>query len=599
MRTNTLKTIDGRNLYYIFLAGAQKIFNHQAELNRMNVFPVSDHDTGTNLASTVRSVMTNLKPHPSIKKTADLIAEAALVGARGNSGIIFAQFLYGFSTEIADKQSLTYSEFARGLRKSIELVYKAVSEPVEGTMLTVMREWSEFLFQRKEKINDFIQAILESMDVLNQSLQETKNKLGVLSKHNVVDAGAKGFVLFMDGILELIRRGNFRQLRKNNLQITSDPIHESDIANTDLSHRYCTEALIKKSTIKNEVLRKILLNFGDSVVIAGSQQFTHIHVHTDRPADLFDTLKERGTLTFQKVDDMVRQQQIVYNRKWPIALVTDSTCDLDEKILDDYQIHMLPINIQFGENHYLDKLTLKPKQFYRLLDRKPEFPKTSQINEKAFLDLFSRLASHYKSVIAVHLTGKFSGTYENGRKAGKMIEKKTDKRIDVINSKNLSGGLGLLVLRIAEAIEDGLSHEKIMNSIESWIADIRIYVSVRTLEYMVRGGRVSYVKGKLAKWLNINPIVSLDEKGASKLFDKAFSQKSNMRKVMRTIIKETENQRIWNYIILHAQNPEAADWYSNEMKILTGMPPISTVNISPVIGMHTGIGAAAIAYMLE
>jgi DegV family protein with EDD domain len=599
MITNTLKTIDGRNLYYVFLAGAQKICDHQAELNSINVFPVSDHDTGTNLASTVRSVITNLQPHPSIKITANLIAEAALVGARGNSGIIFAQFLYGFSTEISDKQSLTYLEFARGLRKSITLIYEAVSEPIEGTMLTVMREWSEFLYQRKENINDFIQAILESMDVLNHSLQETKSKLDVLTKHNVVDAGAKGFVLFIEGILELIRRGNFRQLRKDNLQFTSDPIHEQDISDTDLNHRYCTEALMKNRSIKNEVLRKILLDFGDSAVIAGSQKQTHIHVHTDRPADMFNTLKDGGTLTFQKVDDMVRQQQIVYERKWPIALVTDSTCDLDEKILDDYQIHMLPINIQFGEDHYLDKLTLKPEQFYRLLDQTPEFPKTSQINEKSFLDLFSRLSSHYNSVIAIHLTGKFSGTYENGRKAGEKLQMKTDKRIDVVNSKNLSGGLALLVLRIAKAIEDGLSHEEIMNSVESWISEIRIYVSVRTLEYMIRGGRVSYVKGKFAEWLNINPIVSMDEQGASKLFDKTFSQRSNMRKVMRTITKETENRRIWNYIILHAQNPEAADWYSNEMKILTGFPPVSTVNISPVIGMNAGIGAAAVAYMLE
>ena len=260
---------------------------------------------------------------------------------------------------------------------------------------------------------------------------------------------------------------------------------------------------------------------------------------------------------------------------------------------------MLPINIQFGEDHYLDKLTLKPEQFYRLLDQTPEFPKTSQINEKSFLDLFSRLSSHYNSVIAVHLTGKFSGTYENGRKAGEKIQLKTDKRIDVVNSKNLSGGLALLVLRIAKAIEDGLSHEEIMNSVESWISEIRIYVSVRTLEYMVRGGRVSYVKGKFAEWLNINPIVSMDEQGASKLFDKTFSQRRNMRKVMRTVTNETENRRIWNYIILHAQNPEAADWYSNEMEILTGFPPVSTVNISPVIGMNAGIGAAAVAYMLE
>ena len=168
MSKNLLQTIDGRNLYYTFLAGAQKLFQHQAEIDSINVFPVSDHDTGTNLASTVRSVTTSLRPQSSIKKTATHVAESALIGARGNSGIIFAQFLYGFSTGIADKHSLTLSEFATGLRKSVDLVYQAVSEPVEGTMLTVMREWADFLYQRKEKFKDFKQAITESMEVLHR-----------------------------------------------------------------------------------------------------------------------------------------------------------------------------------------------------------------------------------------------------------------------------------------------------------------------------------------------------------------------------------------------------------------------------------------------
>jgi uncharacterized protein len=599
METSLLKTIDGRNLYYTFLAGAQKIFQHQAEINSINVFPVSDHDTGTNLASTMRSVTISLQPKQSIKRIANHIAEAALVGARGNSGIIFAQFLYGFSTEIADQKSLTLSEFADGLSKSVKLVYQSVSEPVEGTMLTVMREWAEFLDQRKENLNDFKQAINESMDVLNRSLQATKNKLGVLAKNNVVDAGAKGFVLFIEGIFDLIRHGNFRQLRRESLQIADEPFQEPDIADSDFKYRFCTEALIKNASVDSEKLRKILLDFGDSTVVAGSPHYRRIHVHTDRPADLFDTLKDIGILTFQKADDMRRQYQIVHERKWPIAIVTDSTCDLDEKILDKYQIHMLSININFGENHYLDKVTIKPYQFYQLLDQYPEFPKTAQINEAAFLDLYARLIPHYDSVIAVHLTSKFSGTFESSRSAAEKITNQNGKCINVVDSKNLSGGLGLLVLRIAEAIENGESYKNILDSLQTWVDETCILVSVRTLDYMVRGGRVSFAKGKIANLLNINPIVSIDKQGNSELFDKSFSQKSNMKKVMRTIIKETANRSIWNYIVMHAQNPDAAEWYTEEMKKLTGFPPVSTVNISPVIGMNAGIGAAAVSFMLE
>lgn len=599
MDKDLLKTIDGRNLYYIFLAGAQKIFQHQDEINNINFFPVSDHDTGTNLASTIRSVTNTIQPQLSIKKTANHIAEAALVGARGNSGIIFAQFLYGFSTEISDRQVLTLSEFVASLRKSVKLVYQAVSEPVEGTMLTVMREWADFLYQRKEKFKDFKHAIAESMEVLQCSLQETKSKLGILAKNNVVDAGAKGFVLFIEGISDLIRRGNFRQLRKDTLQISDTLIQEPDITDADLKYRFCTEALIKDISITNDQLKEILNQFGDSAVVAGSSQLRRIHIHTDHPADLFNVLKDTGTLTFQKADNMVRQHQIVHDRKWSIALVTDSTCDLDEKILNHYQIHMLPINVNFGENHYLDKVTIKPDQFYKLLDQAPDFPKTAQINENTFAELYSRLTQHYDAVISVHLTSKFSGTYESACKAAEKISKKSGKHINTIDSKNLSGGLGLVILRISKAIESGNPFENIIKAVPTWIDNSRIFVSVRTLDYMVRGGRVSYVKGRIAKLLNINPIVSMDKEGKSELFDKTFSQKSNMKKVMNIIKRETTNRRIWHYIILHAQNPGAADWYSNEMEKLTGFPPVSTVNISPVIGMHAGIGAAAVSFMLE
>ena len=366
MNNELLKTIDGRNLYYTFLAGAQKIFKHQEEINSINVFPVSDHDTGTNLASTIRSVTDSLHPQLSIKNTANEIAENALVGARGNSGIIFAQFLYGFSTEIADKQKINLAELAESLCKSVKHVYQAVSEPVEGTMLTVMREWTDFLYQRKEKYKDLRQAMIESLEVLHRSLEETKNKLGILKKNNVVDAGAKGFVLFMEGVFDLIKKGNLRQLRRDTLKVFDSSFQEPDITDQDLNYRFCTESLIKDISIDNDKLRKILVDFGDSTVVAGSKSIKRIHVHTNRPSVLFENLKEFGTLTYQKADDMLRQHQVVHDRKYNIAVVTDSTCDLDENIFDKHQIHMLPININFGENHYLDKVTINPQQFYQL-----------------------------------------------------------------------------------------------------------------------------------------------------------------------------------------------------------------------------------------
>jgi DegV family protein with EDD domain len=213
--------------------------------------------------------------------------------------------------------------------------------------------------------------------------------------------------------------------------------------------------------------------------------------------------------------------------------------------------------------------------------------------------MYSHLASHYDSVIAIHLSEKLSGTFFSSRKAAEKISREFGKQITVINSRNLSGGLGLIVLRTAKAIEAGLSHDEIVAKAEKWIKNARILVSVKTLKYLVRGGRVSHVKGWIADLLNINPIVSVDETGKSIVFDKAFSQKANMQKVIDHIKKTGEGKSIWNYIVLHANNEAAAKWYSEEMEKLTSLKPVSVVNISPVVGLNAGVGAASVALMYD
>ena len=166
MKNRPVYQIDGRYLYYTFIAGAQRILQNQIEINKINVFPVNDKDTGTNLASTVRSIMDNIQPDRSFTATAEVIAEAALVGARGNSGVIFAQFFYGLSLETDDKHVLTFAEFAESVKRSVRYIYQAVSNPVEGTMLTVMSDWADFLYSKREIVTDFNQVILESFEIL-------------------------------------------------------------------------------------------------------------------------------------------------------------------------------------------------------------------------------------------------------------------------------------------------------------------------------------------------------------------------------------------------------------------------------------------------
>ena len=593
-----LNEMDGRRLYYTFIAGARRVIEHQVELNKINVFPVNDGDTGTNLASTIRAVVDSLHPHRSYKITADRIAETTLVNARGNSGIIFAQFLYGMSTETGNFKTITIKQFAESIKNSVRYIYEAVANPVEGTMLTVIKDWANYIYDNRNIITDFNQLFISSLDVLNKSLIATKSKLAVLTRANVVDAGARGFVFFVEGIIDFITTRNLKDL----IQVRSETALFEKIEESipeKVEFRYCTEALIKNMSVNNKVLLPILEKYGNSIVIAGSDKMKRLHLHTNNPAGLFSELRNSGTLAFQKADDMVRQSQVVYNRKWKIALVTDSTCDLAQNIIDDYQINMLPININFGENHYLDKITIQPEQFYTLLKENKDYPKSSQVNEKSFTNLYSHLASHYDSVIAIHLSDKLSGTFNSSQKAARAISKEFNKPISVIDSKNLSGALGLVVLRTAQAIEEGYTHEQIVNMAENWTNHLRIFVSVKSIKYLVRGGRVSAVRGLIARMLNINPIVSIDETGKAIVFDKTFNQRANMEKVMGYITKISREKQIWNYIVLHANNDYASQWYSEKMEALIDKKPVSIVNISPIVGANAGIGAAAVALLYD
>jgi len=438
----------------------------------------------------------------------------------------------------------------------------------------------------------------ESIIILEKSLFETTAKLNILNKHNLVDAGAKGFVLFMKGIIALINNMNIRELSteiSENISI----VHSDEIFDENIKYRYCTEAILKNLTIKKEDLKQFLNNDADSVVVAGSESICRIHIHTNEPAELFYKLKDFGTITFQKVDDMVRQFDIATKRKWNIALVTDSTCDLSKELIDFYQINMIPININFGDNHYLDKITMQPNQFYNLLESSDDFPKTSQINEQSFTNIYSHLASHYDAIISIHLTSQFSGTYLSSQKSAKIISKEFNKPIFTFDSKNLSGALGLLVLKTAQCIEAGNSFESIINSLETWRKNAKIFVSVKDLKYMIKGGRVSKPKGFIANVLGFNPVISIDEDGKSLLFGNTFSQISSLNKVFKHVKKLSQSKSIWNYIILHAHNFDGAKEAENKMFNISGKMAISIVDISPVIGMHAGKGSIAISLLFN
>jgi DegV family protein with EDD domain len=592
-----IRYLDGNRLYYAFLAGGQAVIRDQAYLNKINVFPVPDSDTGTNLASTMRSIAERARASRSANITLDSIADAALLGARGNSGLIFAQFLYGLSQEIRDEARLTPHHFAESARKAVQYARRAILTPVEGTMITLLHDWAEALYEQRLKMNDFVELLSYSLHIAENSLKDTPKKLAVLARAGVVDAGAKGFFDFLEGVVGFIKKGNIKAILQAEVANLPRPA-EVLATRSSLTKRYCSEALLTGEAIDFETVQGLVKRAGESAIVAGSPQKLRLHVHTDAPADLFFELQKHGTIQDIKADDMLRQYEAAHERKSPVAILTDSSCDLPQSVLDDHQVHVIPFNLFFGESLFLDKITIFPGQFYDLLKTRREMPTSAQPPQANIQRALEFLVGHYESVIAVTISGGLTGVYGQLLKAREALGPDAS-RVTVVNSRHLSVSEALIVLRVAEAIRAGRPFEAVSAEAEDWVAKTRLWVDIRTLKYMVRGGRVSPLKGLMAAALNIKPVVSLDTEGKAAILGKSFSRRQNMKKILGLIRTAAAGQRVWNYGIVHAQNPYRALRYADALEEILGKKAAFISDVSPVVGAHNGIGVVGVGLMFE
>lgn len=590
--------MDSEDIYYSFISGANEVIKEKLELNRINVFPIADGDTGNNLAYTMNSIIENAELLKTPKETLASIADAALMGARGNSGIIFAQFVNGLYMETTEDEAIGLSDFAFAMNKAGDYAYEAISNPVEGTMVTVISEWADSLSTLAESTRDFKEMLADSLKVALVSLSETPEKLQVLKDANVVDSGAKGFVHFIEGFAQFLATGQVENLKSalGRVEFQEDAIDVHE--NFDSSYRYCVEGILQGEDLELVEMKSKLETMGDSLIMAGNNQKMRLHIHTDDPEEVFYFLKDYGKITFQKADDMRRQYESIYDRKHEIAILTDSIADLPKEIMDEHQIHLLPLNIIIDDVNYLDKLTISSNYFYELMDELKTYPSSAQITvkeaEKALLDI----AVNYDEIIAITVSSKMSGTYDSLVKASQHPDLE-NKRIKIIDSKQNSGAEGLVVKKAAEALDAGHDFDELVAIVEETIKKTSIFVSVPTLEYMLKSGRIGKAQAFAANMVNLKPVVAIDEDGNGIVIGNAFSTRGNMRKIQELVKNIMEENPIESYAIIHSNAGERMTEFKQYYTDLIGRAPDYTMDISSIVAMSAGVGVVAIALTTE
>ncbi len=593
--------INGFQLYHSLLSGYESLLGEKRRLNDINVFPVADGDTGSNMVATVRSTLQVPRVFRSLSKTLSSLADRSLSSARGNSGIIIAQFINGIAAHCPDKPVVSAEEFGAALSKAALDTGKAMEDPREGTLLTVLHVWTEELRRLSSRGGAMREHFIESLDAARVALRETTNQLEALKKAGVVDAGASGLVAFLEGIARMLVTGKVSWERSSFATETADSAeyaHDLPESSEEIEYRYCTEALLlHEGTTPDgfaDVLRRELRPIGDSLIISTGRDKTKIHVHTNEPARLFFRLKDHGRIIEQKVDDMVRQYRAVHAPVARIAVVTDSIADIPSALIDRYQIHVIPLKILWGNDEYLDRLTIDADTFYPYLDSRKDYPGSSIPDPVRVEQVFSWLAAHYQSVIAIPVGKALSGTWQVMRRCADSLSA-GGYRISVVDSRLNSAAQGLVVLSAAEDAANGLSHDEILARTEDRIKDARILVSVATFKYMVRGGRISALKGAIAALTHLKPIITLDGTGKGVAYGASFTQAASLRKILSEARRRAPG--ISRYAVVHAASPERAADFAREAAHAIGRECDYIMEISPIVGIHAGVGAVALAWI--
>jgi hypothetical protein len=599
--TVAIRYVDGPRLARSLLAAADWVAAGREEINRINVFPVPDGDTGTNFSLTLRSVADALRAlgDASLEATARAAARGAVFGARGNSGMMLAHFLLGVSEQLAGKEQASADEMARAIRHGVDQLYQSLDDPREGTILTVARASAaaaERAAADSPDISVFMARMLAEGDA---TLARTPELLAVLKEAGVVDAGGKGFVRMLEGVVRLIDGDPI-------LPAVAYPQGGDGVAPAatievaaERDYQFCTEVMVRGAQLPPvNTVRAQLRSFGGSLQVVLAGDILKVHVHTDVPEAVFTYAARWGTIETTKAEDMRAQhRQLAHQDQRPVAIVADSSADLPDAVLDRHQITLVPLQVTFGEETFRDRLELKAEDFYRRMRVAAVPPTTSQPAPGEFVRVLREARSEADEVVAVLLSSRLSGTYHGGLTAARAagIEK-----LHFVDSASASLGLGLLALRGAELAESGWRGAAIAAELRRVRAQSGCLVTVDRFDNLLRSGRVTRGKAWLAGVLDVKPILSLDRVGAIVPVARVRGRQNLVPRVLELLEQRlTPRPARVRFGIVHAEAPEAAERVQAALMAAFAPRDVFVTLATGVLGTHVGFGAWAVFWQVE
>jgi uncharacterized protein len=601
-----IRYLDGERLRRAIIAACDHARLSRAELNRINVFPVPDGDTGTNLAHTVTSVADELRRNtdPDVSSVAQAAACAGILGARGNCGMILSHWLIGFAEPLRDRTRINVEDLKRAFRNAADHIYGALEQPVEGTMLTVMRETAE----EAERVtsSDLTELHERIMARARDALARTPQLLPALKKAGVVDAGAKGFVEWLEGVGALIQGSPIAAATEPIPFGPAEPVVSASFPAHDSDYRFCTEALVRGEGLPADaVVRATLRELGDSLIVIRSADLLKVHIHTDEPEAIFGYLRQLGRLESHKAEDMVAQHDALGRSgrvlaRRPVTVVTDSACDLPEAVIRAHGIQVVPLSLIYENQVLRDGIDIDADTFIERL-RRGEHPTTSQPPPAAFLDAYAQAAREGDEIVAVLISAALSGTFASaGAAVGQMVAGPDGETpIHLVDSKAASLGQGLLAMKAAELAEAGKAPAHIVRELNRIRERSGIFFTLDTFERLIASGRVGRGRGWLAGAMGIKPILGVDAGGSIQPVAKVRGADALLPRVLKLLADRVGDARAFRFGVVHVDAADMAEEVRAALLDRFGERDVLLSPATPVLATHIGRGAWGVGFMVE
>lgn len=576
------------------IAGIQRVVAQREEINRINVFPVADRDTGTNLAFTLGAVLQGVRASrfASAGEVLRRAAAEAIDSARGNSGAILAHFFQGVAEVPEPGRPLTSEVLARAAARGSARARAAMAEPLEGTILSVIQAFAdEMQAQAGAGARDIRACFGPALERAREALRRTPDQLKVLRSAGVVDAGALGFVDLLEGIADYLERG--RGVLNDELpeEFSLAGVDALPGSADDAGHRYCAQCVVSARVVDRRALKAALLALPLSrLVIAGSRGEVRLHAHLADPAQLFATAARFGTVSREKSDDTLAPSPAASRQ--PVAIVTDSGADIPAEALDRLNIHVVPVRVSIGGRDFVDGVSISLRELYDAMRTSPVSPRTSQPPPGDFRRMFEFLVAHHERVIHVSIARALSGTVQSAEGAAARTDA---DRISVFDSGHAAAAEGLMAIWAAEAAQAGLDAPRILEGLARMRPRTAFYAVARDIRYGVRGGRAPRLALPLTRLLRLSLLFRSRADGRIGLMGGLWGRDHLPERFARKIARRLDPARRYRLIVGHCDC--AGDAERVQAVLLASVRGIDrcwVVETGVAIGTHAGPGTLVI-----